>query len=137
MLQYYKQEEETKLVLNQEGWLKTGDIALVNSDGLVKIIDRKKDVINISGLKVYPNEVEEVLSAFHKVQDSAVVSGENRQRLEYVKAFIVKQKEDLTSEELRSYCKEKLAPYKIPKEFVFTSEIPKNIIGKTLRRNLR
>ncbi|MCZ0931863.1 MAG: AMP-binding protein, partial [Oligoflexia bacterium] len=137
MKQYYNQEEETKLVLNEEGWLKTGDIAKVNSEGLVRIIDRKKDMINISGLKVYPNEVEELLSAFPKVQESAVVAGINEFGSEFVRAFIVKKEEALTQEELISYCRKNLAPYKIPKEFVFTQEIPKNIIGKALRRLLK
>ena len=137
MRQYYCQKEETRLVLSQEGWLKTGDIAKVNSKGLVQIIDRKKDMINISGLKVYPNEVEEVLSAFPKVKESAVVVGQQEQGGEFVRAFIVKNEESLTTNELVSYCGQNLAPYKIPKEFVFTHEIPKSIIGKALRRLLR
>ena len=137
MTHYYNQKEETKLVLNTEGWLKTGDIAKVNSEGLVQIIDRKKDMINISGLKVYPQEVEETLSAFSKVQESAVVSGFNEFGSEFVRAFVVKKEESLTQEELLSYCRQNLVPYKIPKEFVFIQEIPKNIMGKALRRLLK
>ena len=137
MTQYYNNEEETKLVLSKEGWLKTGDIAKVNKNGWVQIIDRKKDMINVSGFKVYPNEVEELLSAFPKVQESAVVAGQRGYGSEFVRAFIVKKEETLTQDELLSYCKKNLAPYKIPKEFVFTQEIPKNIIGKALRRLLK
>ena len=137
MNQYYNQEEETKLVLSKDGWLKTGDIAKINSKGLIQILDRKKDMINVSGFKVYPNEVEEILSAFPKVLESAVVAGRRENDSEFVRAFIVKKEEALTEKELLSYCKKRLAPYKIPKEFVFTQEIPKNIIGKVLRRLLK
>ena len=137
MKAYYNQEEETNLVLNEEAWLKTGDIAKINSDGLVKIMDRKKDMINVSGLKVYPNEVENILSLFPKVKESAVVAGKKENGSEFVRAFIVKKEEDLTQEELISYCRQNLADYKIPKEFIFTKEIPKNIIGKALRRLLK
>ena len=135
---YYNQDEETQLVLSPEGWLKTGDIAKINSKGLLRIMDRKKDMINVSGLKVYPNEVEAVLSAFPKVKESAVTAGRKEDGSEYVCAFIVPQEEEsLTQKELLSYCKKNLAPYKTPKEFIFTSEIPKNIMGKVLRRLLR
>ncbi|MDE0091846.1 MAG: AMP-binding protein [Oligoflexia bacterium] len=137
MKEYYKQNEETQFVFSEEGWLKTGDIAKVSVEGLIQIIDRKKDMINISGLKVYPNEVEEVLSAFHKVKESAVVAGRNEKGIEFVRAFIVKRDKTLHQEELISYCKKNLASYKIPKEFVFTQEIPKNLIGKALRRFLK
>ncbi|MCY4321721.1 MAG: AMP-binding protein [Bdellovibrionaceae bacterium] len=137
MMGYYNQQAETQLVLNKEGWLKTGDIVRVNEKGLVSIIDRKKDMINISGLKVYPNQVEELLSSFTKVQESAVVGAQREDGSEYIKAFIVKKEDTLTEKELISYCKKNLAPYKIPKEFVFIKEIPKNIIGKALRRLLK
>ena len=134
---YYNQEEETKLVLSEEAWLKTGDIAKINSKGLVRIMDRKKDMINISGLKVYPNEVEELLSLFPKVKESAVAAGKREDGSEFVRAFIVPEGEGLTQNELISYCQKHLADYKIPKEFIFTQEIPKNSIGKALRRLLK
>ena len=137
MKEYYKQSEETQSIFSEEGWLKTGDIAKVSVEGLLQIIDRKKDMINISGLKVYPNEVEEVLSAFHKVRESAVVAGRNEKGVEFARAFIVRKDKTLHQEELISYCKKNLASYKIPKEFVFTQEIPKNLIGKALRRFLK
>ena len=135
---YYNQQEETKLVLSEEGWLKTGDIVKINPEGLVQIMDRKKDMVNVSGFKVYPNEVENVLSLFPKVKESAVVAGKKEDGSEFVRAFIVqKGEESLTKQELISYCKHNLADYKVPKEFIFTEEIPKNIIGKALRRLLK
>ena len=137
MEKYYKREEETQMVLNSEGWLKTGDIAKVNREGLIQIIDRKKDMINISGLKVYPIEVEEVLLSFKKVKEAAVVMAKDENNAEIVKAFVVKHSDDLSEEELKSHCKQHLSTYKIPKQIVFTPEIPKNIIGKPLRRLLR
>ena len=137
MTKYYKQEEETKKVLNSEAWLKTGDIAKVNSEGLIKIIDRKKDMINISGLKIYPNEIEKVILSFNKVKDVAVVSNKNEKQEETIKAFVVKNTKTLKEEELKSYCRKYLAPYKIPKQIEFTENIPKNMIGKTLRRLLK
>ena len=137
MEKYYEQEEETKKVLTKDGWLKTGDIAKVNHEGLIQIIDRKKDMINISGLKVYPNEVEEVLLSHEAVKEAAVVPGTDDEGTETVKAFVVKNEEPLKEEELKSYCKKHLAPYKIPKQIQFISEIPKSVIGKPLRRFLK
>ena len=137
MEKYYKQEEETKKVLTEDGWLKTGDIVKVNHEGLVQIIDRKKDMINISGLKVYPNEVEEVLLSHIAVKEAAVVPAKDNTGMEVVKAFVVKNTEPLNEEELKSHCKKHLAPYKIPKQIQFTGEIPKSVIGKPLRRFLK
>ena len=134
---YYKQEEETKNVITEDGWLKTGDVAKVNKEGLVKIIDRKKDMINISGLKVYPNEVEEVLLSLKKIKEAAVVPGKDKAGAEIVKAFIVKGAEALNEDEIKSHCKKYLTSYKIPKRIIFTKEIPKSTIGKPLRRFLR
>ena len=134
---YYKQEEETKNVLTEDGWLKTGDVAKVNKEGLVQIIDRKKDMINVSGLKVYPNEVEEVLLSFEEVKEAAVVPAKDEAGTEIVKAFIVKGVETLSEDEVKSHCKKYLTPYKIPKQIVFTQEIPKSPIGKPLRRLLK
>ena len=137
MEKYYKKEEETKKVLNEEGWLRTGDIVKVNQEGLIQIIDRKKDMINISGLKVYPNEVEEVLLSYKTVKEAAVVPAVDNTGTEIVKAFVVKDIESLDEEELKSYCKKHLAPYKIPKQIQFIKEIPKSVIGKPLRRFLK
>ena len=108
----------------------------MNKEGLVQIIDRKKDMINISGLKIYPNEVEEVLLSHNKVQEAAVVPSLDN-KVETVKAFIVRNTEKLNKEDLKFYCKKHLAPYKVPKQIEFTKEIPKNLIGKPLRRLLK
>ncbi len=137
MEKYYNQEEETQKAFTQDGWLKTGDIAKINQEGFVQIIDRKKDMINISGLKVYPNEVEKVLLSYEKVKETAVVVGKNKEGMEIVQAFVVQNTEAFDQEELKSYCKKYLAPYKVPKRFVFTKEIPKSLIGKPLRRLLK
>ena len=137
MNKYYKQEEETKMVFSPDAWLKTGDMAKVNPEGLIQIIDRKKDMINISGLKVYPNEIEEVLLSFKEVKEAAVVPAKDEEGAEIVKAFVVRNTESLSEEALQCYCKKHLAPYKIPKQIVFTQEIPKSLIGKPLRRLLK
>ena len=137
MVKYYNKEEETKKILTEDGWLKTGDIVKLNQEGLIQIIDRKKDMINISGLKVFPNEVEEVLLSFKEVKEAAVVPANNDKGEEIVKAFVVKNTETLTEEEIKSHCKKHLAPYKIPKQVQFIKEIPKSVIGKPLRRVLK
>lgn len=131
---YYKKEKETKNVLSDEGWLKTGDIAIVNERGLVKIKDRKKDMINISGLKVFPNEVEEALLLHEAVREAVVVGVKDESSKEKVKAFVVKKEDSLTEEELKNHCCQLIAPYKVPKEFEFINEIPKTSVGKPLRR---
>ena len=134
---YYKQEEETKKVLSEQGWLKTGDIAKVNEEGLIQILDRKKDMINVSGLKVYPREVEEILLLHDKIQEAAVVPFKDQEGLETVKAFIVSDTTKLSYEELKTHCKKYLAPYKIPRQIEHTKEIKKSLIGKPLRRLLK
>lgn len=134
---YYKQEEETNKVLSKEGWLKTGDIAKINEEGFIQILDRKKDMINVSGFKVYPREVEEVLLLHDQIQEAAVVPSKDQNGLETVKAFIVSDTKDLNREELKNHCKKHLAPYKIPKQIEQTKEIKKTLIGKPLRRLLR
>lgn len=137
MLKYYKQHEETEKIFKNEAWLKTGDIAKITREGLVQIIDRKKDMINISGLKVYPREVEDVILSFHKVKDTAVIASKNDAGAEIIKAFVVKATDELNEKELKSYCKHHLAPYKIPKQVEFIPQIPKNALGKPLRKLLK
>ena len=134
---YYKQEEETKKVLSLDGWLKTGDLAKVNSRGGIEILGRKKELINVSGLKVYPREVEELLSLHPKVKEAAVVGRLNKKGAEIVKAYIVKKQDSLTEEEILSYCKKNLAPYKIPKEISFEKSFIKSAVGKPLKRTLK
>ena len=134
---YYKNPKETLMVLNSEGWLKTGDIASINEQGLIQIVDRKKDMINIAGFKVYPNEVEQVLLSYPPVKDCVVIGEKDQDNKEYLKAFIIKKQELLNKEHVLSHCQKNLAPYKIPKQIAFCQHIPKNFIGKNLRQSLK
>ena len=134
---YYKQKEETQKILNSESWLKTGDMARITEEGLIQIIDRKKDMINVSGLKVYPQEVETVLLSSKKVTEAVVVASKDEQGKEFVKAFVIKNTDHVSEKELKDYCTHHLAPYKVPKQIEFTEQIPKSFIGKPLRRLLK
>ncbi len=132
---YWKRPEETKKVL-KEGWLYTGDIAVIDQAGFIRIVDRKKDMILVSGFNVYPNEVEEVIALHPQVAEVAVI-GVPCSAGERVRAYVVKASATLTVEELLAHCKLSLTNYKIPKEFIFRSELPKTNVGKVLRRVLR
>ena len=114
--------------------LRRGDVAVVDKRGFVKIKDRKKDMINVSGFNVFPNEVEEVLSLHQEVKEAVAVGIRSDTSGEAVKAFVVKQASSLTEDDLKTHCREFLAPYKIPKKIEFIENIPKNPIGKPLRR---
>ncbi len=133
---YWKQEKETQQCLSN-GWLKTGDIAVFKEKGFLKIVDRKKDMILISGFNVYPNEVEEVLASHPKVLEVAAVGVPDEKSGEVVKAFIVKKDPSLTEDEVIEYAKKDLTKYKVPKFVEFRSELPKTNVGKILRRALR
>ena len=135
---YWNKEEETRKVL-RNGWLFTGDMAKMDEDGYFYIVDRKKDMIIVHGYNVYPRVVEEVLYQHPKVKDAAVIGVRLPDRAdEMVKAFIVlKEGETATEEEIIQFCKERLAPYEVPQEIEFVAELPKSMIGKTLRRVLR
>ncbi|RZF21586.1 long-chain-fatty-acid--CoA ligase [Halobacteriovorax vibrionivorans] len=133
---YWKQEEETAKTFTKDGWLKTGDFACIDEKGFVKILDRKKDMIVVSGFNVYPNEVEEVLLELDGVQDVAAIGVDNEKSGEVVKVFIVKNKE-ITKDDIKNFSKKNLAGYKVPKEIEFRDELPKNNVGKVLRRELR
>ena len=136
MLGYYQQEEETKKVFSSDAWLKTGDLAKINSRGAIEILGRKKELINISGLKVYPREVEELLSLHPKIKEVAIVGRWNKNSEEVLKAYIIKEQDSLSKEEVLAYCKENLAPYKIPKQIYFKENLEKNAVGKILKRVL-
>jgi len=124
-------------VLDSDGWLYTGDIAKMDEDGFFYIVDRKKDIIIASGYNIVPREVEEVLYAHPKVQEAVVAGVPDPYRGETVKAYIVlKEGETATPEEIIAFCKERLAPYKVPKLVEFRSELPKSAVGKFLRRVL-
>ena len=133
---YWQRDDETAKTI-KNGWLWTGDMAKADSSGYFYIVDRKKDMILVSGFNVYPNEVEDVLCSHPKVLEAAVIGVESEKSGEAVKAFIVKKVDDVTEEELKAYCEKNLAGYKRPKLFVFEKELPKSNVGKILRRNLR
>jgi long-chain acyl-CoA synthetase len=133
---YWAMPEETARVL-RDGWLYTGDVARMDEQGYLYIVDRKKEVINTAGFKVYPREVEEVLYAHPEVVEGVAVGVPDEYRGETIKAFVVKQESSaLTDEELISYCKVNLAPYKVPKLVEFREELPKSAVGKLLKRVL-
>jgi len=133
---YWNNKEETDKVFHN-GWLLTGDIGIMNKEGYLTIVDRKKDMILVSGFNVYPNEVENCLTLHPKIQDAAVVGLPNGKSGESVKAFIVKKSPDLTEEEVLKHCQKHLTGYKIPRTIEFKSDLPKTAVGKVLRKDLR
>lgn len=137
MAGYWGSQEETNKVMTSDGFLKTGDIGVMDLHGYVKIIDRKKDVVIVSGFNVYPNEVEEVVATLPGVFECAVVGVPDEHSGEVVKVYIVKNDANLTEDQVRAHCKEQLTNYKRPKYIEFINELPKNTVGKTLRRELR
>jgi long-chain acyl-CoA synthetase len=134
---YWNRPEETAKVL-RDGWFSTGDISIMDEDGYFYILDRKKDMILAGGYNVYPREVEEVLFEHPAVCEAAVIGIPDTYRGETVKAFIVlKQGRTTTQEELDSFCREKLASYKVPRFYEFRDTLPKSTVGKVLRRELQ
>lgn len=133
---YWQREEETKNTI-KNGWLWTGDMAKMDDKGYFYIIDRKKDLVIVSGFNVYPNEVEEVLVSHPKVLEAAVIGLPDPNSGEKVKAFIVKKDESLTEEELKAHATQNLTNYKRPKLYEFRKELPKSNVGKILRKDLR
>ena len=136
MLGYYKSPEETGEVL-KDGWFATGDIAAMDDKGFFTIVDRKKDMIIVSGFNVYPNEVEEVLSMHEDVLESAAIGLAHEISGEIVKVFVVSKSGELDEEELVKHCRKYLTSYKVPKLIEFRKELPKTNVGKILRRELR
>lgn len=137
MAGYWNQPEETANVLVEDGWLRTGDIATIDANGFVRIVDRSKDIINVSGFKVFPTEVEAVLSAMPGVLEVAVVGVPDAGQGESVKAFIVRKDSKITEADVRKYAHEHLTGYKIPHYIEFRESLPKTNVGKILRRALR
>jgi long-chain acyl-CoA synthetase len=134
---YWNNPVETANTL-KDGWLYTGDIARMDEEGYFYIVDRKKDMILSAGFNVYPREVEEVLYQHPKVQEAAVVGVPDGVRGERIVAYITLiPGETATAPEIRSYCRERLAPYKQPRVIIFRSDLPKSLAGKILRRQLR
>jgi long-chain acyl-CoA synthetase len=134
---YWKQLEETKIALSPQGWLRTGDIATMDQAGFVKIVDRKKDMIIVSGFNVYPNEIESVIAAHPGVLEAGAIGVPDSKSGEAVKVVVVKKDAHLTKEALLTYCKKQLAAYKVPRQVEFRKELPKTNVGKILRRKLR
>ena len=134
---YWKRDDETAKVMDAEGWLHTGDMARIDPSGFAYIVDRKKDMILVSGFNVYPNEVEDVIAAMPQVAEVAAVGVADEHSGEAVKVVIVKKDSSLTADQVKAYAKENLTGYKRPHIVEFRSELPKTNVGKILRRELR
>ncbi|MGJ4922872.1 long-chain fatty acid--CoA ligase [Bradyrhizobium oligotrophicum] len=137
MAGYWNRPDETAKVMTADGFFRTGDVGVMAADGSVKIVDRKKDMILVSGFNVYPNEVEEVIATHPGVLETAVIGLPDEKTGEVVKAFVVKKDPNLTSEDIIKHCHEQLTNYKVPKQIEFRTELPKTNVGKILRRELR
>ena len=134
---YWQRPEDTRKSFTEDGYFKTGDVALVQEDGYLRIVDRKKDMIIVSGFNVYPNEVEDVVISHPNVIECAAVGISDDKSGEAVKVYIVPNKEGVSANELKEFCRERLTAYKVPKHFEFRDELPKTNVGKILRRELR
>jgi len=134
---YWQHDGDTKKTLTEDGWLHTGDVARIDENGFVYIVDRLKDMILISGFNVYPNEIEAVIAAHPKVLEAGVVGVADPKSGEAVIAIVVKSDQTLNEEELQAYCHKNLTGYKCPKHIVFVDTLPKTNVGKILRRELR
>ncbi len=134
---YWQNEEATAEAIDDNGFFRTGDIGTLDKDGFLEIVDRKKDMILVSGFNVYPNEIEDVVSLLSGVVEAACVSVPDKKTGEGVKLFVVKSDQSLTEKEIIAHCKENLTAYKVPKQIEFIDELPKTNVGKVLRRALR
>lgn len=137
MAGYWNRPDETTGAMTKDGFFRTGDLGVMDEGGYVKIVDRKKDMINVSGFNVYPNEIEDVVSHHPGVLEAAAIGVSDEHSGEVVKLFVVKKDENLTEQDLIDYCREKLTGYKRPKYVEFRDELPKTNVGKILRRQLR
>lgn len=134
---YWNRPDETAKTLTPDGWLKTGDIARIDQDGYVYLVDRKKDLIIVSGFNVFPNDIESVISSHSDVLECGVIGIEDEECGEAITAFVVKKNSELDEQKLIDYCREHLTAYKVPKSIQFVTDLPKSNIGKILRRELR
>ena len=142
---YLNQEEETKNVLTEEGWLRTGDVATIDERGFLFIVDRKKNMVNVSGFKVYPTEIEEVIISHQHISDAAVIGVDDPSTGQRVVAYLVpteappsnEDAEQRLCQEVKQWVEERLTGYKHPREYILIDEIPKTVVGKTLHRQLR
>lgn len=134
---YYNRPDETAKVMTNDGFFKSGDLGFMTEEGFIKIVDRKKDMILVSGFNVYPNELEDVVVQHPKVLECAAIGIPDEKSGEVVKIYVVKKDQTLTSEELMKFCREQLTSYKVPKSIEFRTELPKSNVGKILRKDLR
>lgn len=137
MAGYWQRDDETQRVIDREGWFASGDIGVMDEQGYVKIVDRKKDMILVSGFNVYPNEIEGVVATHPGVLECAAVGVPDPKSGEAVKLFVVKKDPKLTSDDVLKFCREQLTNYKCPRDVEFRKELPKSNVGKILRRELR
>jgi len=134
---YWQRQEATDEIIDSEGWLKTGDIGVIAEDGYIKIVDRKKDMILVSGFNVYPNEIEDVAASCPGVLESAAVGVPDEKSGEAVKLFVVKKDPALTEADVMKHLRSNLTGYKVPRHIAFRADLPKTNVGKILRRELR
>ncbi len=134
---YWGRSKETQEIMTDDGFLKTGDIAFMDEKGFLQIVDRKKDMILVSGFNVYPVEIEDILVSHSKVFEAAVIGVFDKKSGEVAKAYIVKNDKSLTTNEIKEYCKKYLTGYKVPKYYEFKDSLPKSNVGKILRKELR
>ncbi|TVP88799.1 MAG: long-chain-fatty-acid--CoA ligase [Pseudomonadaceae bacterium] len=134
---YWNRPEATAESITEDGWFKTGDVAIIDEDGFVSIVDRIKDLIIVSGFNVYPNEIEDVVAAHPKVANAAAIGVPDEKSGEAVKLFVIPSDKSLTVEELKTYCRENFTGYKVPRHFELRDELPMTPVGKILRRELR
>jgi long-chain acyl-CoA synthetase len=137
MAGYWNRPDETEKVFTSDGFFKTGDVGVMQEDGFFRIVDRKKDMILVSGFNVYPNEVEDVVAGHPKVLEVAAIGVPDAKATERVKIYVVKKDPSLTEEELREYCAANLTGYKQPRDIEFRTELPKSNVGKILRKKLK
>jgi long-chain acyl-CoA synthetase len=137
MAGYWNRPDETAKVMTADGFFRTGDVGVMTPEGYFKIVDRKKDMILVSGFNVYPNEIEEVIASHPGVLECAVIGVEDARSGEAVKAFVVKKDPNLTAEDVIKFCGTQLTNYKVPKQIEFRTSLPKTNVGKILRRELR
>ncbi|ARU57370.1 long-chain-fatty-acid--CoA ligase [Oleiphilus messinensis] len=134
---YWQRPDETAKTITEDGWIKTGDVAVIQDDGFVRIVDRKKDMILVSGFNVYPNEIEDVVTSHPEIVECAAIGVPDLKSGEAVKVFAVTSNPNLSSSDVKEYCRERLTAYKVPKVIEFRDELPKTNVGKILRRELR
>lgn len=134
---YWNMPEETAKVLDDRGFVATGDMAEIDSKGYIRLVDRKKDMILVSGFNVYPNEIEDVVASMPGVLETACIGVPNEKSGEAIKLFVVKRDPTLTREDIISYCRKYLTGYKVPKDIEFRDELPKSTVGKILRKDLK